>query len=326
MFPYLFTRIPIWSVDRPREDVKRASTRRSPTRVGTSVFWGATTLATLGARPTIRAGAGSMALLRERHLNASTIGAAGNAPAALRLLTGLEADCRTRLGDDAWFTLVVRHGVAYWTGVCGRAPQARQRTQDLLDVYRERLDDRDHRALRLLRDDLARWTGETGDAQDAARRYAELHRDTERILGPEASETLLTRHNTAYWTAAHGARAQALAECRALLDDAHRVNGPAHPHTLAVRHNIAGWTEAEGEPRESLGLFTTLLEDRTAALGHEHPHTLLNAFHVGRLTRLHRNPSAGDTRLAELLPLFTRVFSGDHPWTRRLHRELRAGQ
>ncbi|MER6179838.1 hypothetical protein [Streptomyces sp. NPDC001652] len=267
-----------------------------------------------------------MALLRERHLNASTIGATGNAAAALRLLTGLEADCRTRLGDDAWFTLVVRHGVAYWTGVCGRAPQARQQTQDLLDVYRERLDDRDHRALRLLRDDLARWTGETGDAQDAARRYAELHRDTERILGPDASETLLTRHNTAYWTAAHGARARALADCRALLDDEHRVNGPAHPHTLAVRHNIAGWTEAEGEPRESLGLFTTLLEDRTAALGHEHPHTLLNAFHVGRLTRRHRNASAGDTRLAELLPLFTRVFSGDHPWTRRLHRELRAGQ
>ncbi|MDQ0597334.1 hypothetical protein QF037_001679 [Streptomyces canus] len=269
-----------------------------------------------------------MALLRERHLNASTIGATGHAAAALRLFTGLEADCRSRLGDDAWFTLVVRHGVAYWTGVRGRARQARQQSQDLLDVYRERLDDRDHRALRLLRDDLARWTGEPGGAQDAARRYTELHRDTDRILGPEAPETLLTRHNTAYWAAAHRARARAraLADCRALLDDEHRVNGPAHPHTLAVRHNIAGWTEAEGEPRESLGLFTTLLEDRTAALGHEHPHTLLNAFHVGRLTRHHRNASAGDTRLVELLPLFTRVLGGDHPWTRRLHRELRAGQ
>lgn len=326
MFPYLFTRIPIWSVDLPREDVKRASTRRSPRPGRTPVFWAATTLATLGPRPTIQAGAGSMALLRERHLNASTIGAAGNAGAALQLLTRLEVDCRSRLGDDAWFTLVVRHGVAYWTGVCGRAPQARQRTQDLLDVYRERLDDHDHRALRLLRDDLARWTGESGDAQDAARRYAELHGDTERILGPDAAETLLTRHNTAYWTAAQGARARALAECRALLDDEQRVNGPAHPHTLAVRHNIAGWTETEGEPRESLRQFTTLLEDRTAALGHEHPHTLLNAFHVGRLTRHHRNASAGDARLAGLLPVFTGVFGRDHPWTRRLHRELQGGQ
>lgn len=326
MFPYLFTRIPIWSVDRPREDVKRASTRRSPRPGRTTVFWGASTLATLGARPTIQAGAGSMALLRERHLGASTIGATGNAAAALQLLTRLEADCRTRLGDHAWFTLVVRHGVAYWTGVCGRAPQARQQTQDLLDVYRERLDDHDHRALRLLRDDLARWTGETGDAQDAVRRYAELHRDTERILGRAAPETLLARHNTAYWTAAQGARTRALADCRALLDDEHRVNGPAHPHTLAVRHNIAGWTEAEGEPRESLRLFTTLLDDRTGALGDEHPHTLLNAFHVGRLTRHHRNAQAGDARLAGLLPVFTRVLGADHPWTRRLRRELQGGQ
>jgi len=34
MFPYLFTRIPIWSVDRVAVDVKRASTGRSPTGAG----------------------------------------------------------------------------------------------------------------------------------------------------------------------------------------------------------------------------------------------------------------------------------------------------
>ncbi|MEU6372782.1 tetratricopeptide repeat protein [Streptomyces sp. NPDC046909] len=265
-----------------------------------------------------------MALLRERHLSASTIGTAGNAAAALKLLTGLEADCRTRLGDEAWFTLVVRHGVAYWTGVCGRAAQAGQLTLQLLTVYRERLDDHDHHALRLLRDDLARWTGEAGDPGDAARRYAELRRDTERALGPDAPETLLARHNTAYWSAADGARTRALADFRALLDDEYRVNGPAHPHTLAVRHNIAYWTEAEGDPRGALTLFAELLHDRVAALGREHPHTLLNAFHVARLTRHHEDASAGTAGLAELLPVFTRVFADDHPWTRRLRRELGA--
>ncbi|MDN3025577.1 hypothetical protein [Streptomyces sp. S.PB5] len=288
-----------------------------------------------------------MALLRERQLSAYRIGAAGNASAALRLLTGLEADCRTRLGDDAWFTLVVRHGIAYWTGVCGGALEAREQTRRLLDIYRGRLDaqdhersrghehDRDHshthghgrRALRLLRDDLARWTGEAGDPGEAARQYAELRRDTERALGPDAPETLLARHNTAYWTAAQGAHARvvALADFRALLDDEHRVNGPAHPHTLAVRHNIAHWTEAEGDPHTAHRLFTALLHDRTTALGREHPHTLLNAFHVARLTRDHTDTAAGATGLVQLSPHFARVFGDDHPWTRRLRRELGAG-
>lgn len=263
-----------------------------------------------------------MALLRERHLSASTIGTAGNASAALKLLTELEADCRARLGEVSWFTLVVRHGVAYWTGVCGRSARARELTGELLTVYEERLADRDHHALRLLRDDLARWTGEAGDPLDAVRQYADLHRDTERVLGPHAPHTLLARHNTAYWTAAQGARTLALADFRDLLADESRINGPAHPHTLAVRHNIAYWTEAEGDPQAALGLFAALLDDRTAALGRDHPHTLLNAFHVARLTRHHRDPAAGTAELTALLPEFVRVFGEEHPWRGRLCREL----
>jgi hypothetical protein len=266
-----------------------------------------------------------MALLRERHQNASTIGAAGNASAALRLLIELEADCRGRLGEDAWFTLVVRHGVAYWTGVCGRTAQARQLTRELLDLYRERLDDHDHPALRLLRGDLARWTGEAGDHADAARRYAHLRRVTEDIRGADHPETLLARHNTAYWTAARGDRPHALEEFRALLPVEVRVNGPDHPHTLAVRHNLAYWTGVDGDPGEALRLFAPLLHDRARALGEEHPHTLLNAFHVARLNRdshNHEDPRTGSPELARLLPVFVRVFSEDHPWTRRLRTEL----
>ncbi|MEV0184705.1 tetratricopeptide repeat protein [Streptomyces sp. NPDC050625] len=259
--------------------------------------------------------------LRERRQLASRIGAGGNASAALELFVRLEADCQDQLSDDSPFTLGVRHGVAYWTGVCGRAPHARQLSLRLMDVYASLYTDQD-RVMRVLRDDLARWTGESGEPGDAVRQYRELRHDTEQLLGADHPETLVSRHNTAYWIAVRGDRLAALHHFQMLLADVLRINGPHHRHTLAVRHNIAYWTDAKGDPHEALRLFTDLLQDRTRVLGGEHPHSLLNAFHVARLTRHHRDASAGAAELARLLPVFVRVFSEDHPWTRRLHLEL----
>jgi tetratricopeptide repeat protein len=50
------------------------------------------------------------------------------------------------------------------------------------------------------RGNLARWTGEAGDAAGARDQYAVLLPIEERVLGPEHPDTLTTRGNLTYWT------------------------------------------------------------------------------------------------------------------------------
>jgi hypothetical protein len=46
---------------------------------------------------------------------------------------------------------------------------------------------------------LARWTGETGDAARALELFQALLLDQERVLGPDHLDTLTTRDQIAYW-------------------------------------------------------------------------------------------------------------------------------
>ena len=50
------------------------------------------------------------------------------------------------------------------------------------------------------RGNLAGWTGEAGDAAGARDQLAALLPITERVLGPEHSDTLNIRRNLAHWT------------------------------------------------------------------------------------------------------------------------------
>ena len=50
------------------------------------------------------------------------------------------------------------------------------------------------------RDNLARWTGEAGDAAGARDQFAALLPVRERVLGAEHPDTLTTRGNLARWT------------------------------------------------------------------------------------------------------------------------------
>jgi tetratricopeptide repeat protein len=50
------------------------------------------------------------------------------------------------------------------------------------------------------RNELARWTGRTGDAAGARDQYAALLPMRERVLDPEHQHTVATRDNLAYWT------------------------------------------------------------------------------------------------------------------------------
>ena len=57
----------------------------------------------------------------------------------------------------------------------------------------------------ITRANLARWTGEAGDAAGARDQYAALLPVRERLQGPQHPDTLSEHANLAYWTAKAGA-------------------------------------------------------------------------------------------------------------------------
>jgi hypothetical protein len=52
----------------------------------------------------------------------------------------------------------------------------------------------------ITRSNVARWTGEAGDAAGARDQFAALLPVRERVSGPEHPATLTTRANLAHWT------------------------------------------------------------------------------------------------------------------------------
>jgi hypothetical protein len=82
-------------------------------------------------------------------------------------------------------------------------------------IWQERFDKllgKDHPDTLVTRDNVAFWTGNAGDAQEALR----LFRERERLLGKDHPDTLVTRNNVASWTGRAGApKRHCAAECRA---------------------------------------------------------------------------------------------------------------
>jgi hypothetical protein len=93
-----------------------------------------------------------------------------------------------------------------------------------------------------MRHELARSTGDAGDAAEARDQFTALLPVRERVLGPDHPDTLTTRHSLAYWTGQAGDPAAARDQFTALLPIRERVLGPEHPLTSTTRHNLAYWT------------------------------------------------------------------------------------
>jgi len=108
----------------------------------------------------------------------------------------------------------------------------------------------EHPSTLAARRELARWTGEAGDAAAACDLLAALLPVEERVLGPEHPNTLAVRASLARWTGEAGDAAAARDQFAALLHVRERVLGPEHPDTLTVRASLAQWTEqASAAPR-----------------------------------------------------------------------------
>jgi hypothetical protein len=213
--------------------------------------------------------------------------------------------------------------IANYLGSSGSYPAARDLLHLIADAYGE--DDAygaQHPDTLAVRAQLARWTGEAGDAAGARDQCAALLPISERVLGPEHPDTLTTWHNLAYNTGLAGDPARARDQLAALVPVRDRVLGPEHPDTLAARDNLARWTGEAGNAAAARDQLAALLPDLERVLGPEHPDTLTARASLAGWTGKAGDAAAARDQLAALLPDLERVLGPDHPDTLTARHEL----
>jgi hypothetical protein len=160
---------------------------------------------------------------------------------------------------------------------------------------------------------IAYWTGGTGDWREALRLLEELLPDQERVLGEDHPNTLTLRNNIAHWTGQTGDSHGALRLFKELLPDQEQVLGKENLHTLRTRNSIAGWTGKAGDVRGALRLHEEVLLDMKRVLGENCPDTL-NTRGVIADSKGQTGEAREALRLfKELLPDVERVQGKDHP-------------
>ena len=98
------------------------------------------------------------------------------------------------------------------------------------------------------RANLARWTGEAGDAAGARDQFAALLPVRERVSGRRAPRHAHRPRQPGPWTGEAGDAAGARDQFAALLPVRERVLGAEHPDTLTARANLAHWTRLAQNP------------------------------------------------------------------------------
>ena len=206
--------------------------------------------------------------------------------------------------------------IAMYLGNSGSYAAARDLFQVIADAHR---DDNaygaEHRDTLGARGNLARWTGEAGDAAGAREQYAALLPIKEQVLGPEHPETLTTRASLARWTGMAGDAAGARDQYAALLPVRERVLGPEHPETLTTRSNFARFTGQAGDPAGARDQYAALLPVRERVLGPEHPATLIARANLAAWTGRAGDAAGARDQFAALLPIEEQVLGPEHPDT-----------
>jgi hypothetical protein len=206
--------------------------------------------------------------------------------------------------------------IAQYLGESGSYLSARDLFQLIADAHNE--DDAygpEHPDTLAARANLARWTGNAGDAAGARDQYAALLPIRERVLGPEHPDTLIDRANLADWTGVAGDAAGARDQYAALLPIRERVLGPEHPNTLNDRANLADWTGEAGDAAGARDQLAALLPTRERVLGPEHPNTLYDRANLAGWTGVAGDAAGARDQLAALLPIEERVLGPEHPDT-----------
>lgn len=229
-------------------------------------------------------------------------------------IIGLETELATLPPDADDNRLRVHRALAADYGALGDYRRALNHSQQELEL-RRRIQGEDHPDTLTTRNNIARWTGQSGNAATALCLFQALLPDWVQVLGPDHPSTLATRNNIALFTARCGELTAAHCLFQALLADEQRVLGPYRVETLITRSNIAGLTGIFGDAERALRLFQELLPDEVRVLGPHHLETLTTRRNVANWTGECGDPARALRLFLELLPDHRRVLGADHPDT-----------
>ncbi|WP_327237888.1 tetratricopeptide repeat protein [Streptomyces sp. NBC_01317] len=195
----------------------------------------------------------------------------------------------------------------------GRYAAERDVSRELLAQARATLGD-GHRDVLVLRGQVARATGESGEAATALASLVEIRREAERTLGPSDPDTLTVRLHETRFRMEAGAVADALDHFTALADRAATVLGADHSLVTDARRNAAlcrSLTGDAGGARDACAAIATAVERQ---FGPGHPVTLSVLTDLGR-----HEGEAGDPR--EAVATYVRAVAGLEAAVGRLHRD-----
>ncbi len=205
--------------------------------------------------------------------------ARGEVLAALPLRERIYRLDQARLGEDHRNTLVSGANLAVELSSTGRAQEARDLLDHILERLRRSLGE-DHPVTLTAADNLAsilRVLDRPEHARDLSEdTYARRHR----LLGPDHPATLATANNLAISLLALGDLGGAHTLSEDVLERRRALLGEDHPDTLTAASNLAAVLRRSGEFDAAITLDEDVFERRQRVLGEDHPATLTSAYNV----------------------------------------------
>lgn len=173
-----------------------------------------------------------------------------------------------------------------------------------------------------LHNNVAYWTGESGDWAQAHLLAERLVAECETTLGPHHPETLAARHLYALTFAKLGQVDEGLRRFREVLQLREQVIGPAHIDTLRSRHNLLYWEAENAYPPPVSQRWSHLVEDLVSSMGPDHDETLTARYHAAMFGAKRGEVEAALTEFRALLPEVERVLGSWHPQLRKINEQI----
>ncbi|MEY9859305.1 DNA-binding SARP family transcriptional activator [Catenulispora sp. GAS73] len=132
---------------------------------------------------------------------------------------------------------------------------------------------REHPDTLALRNQLAVWLGDAGEAQEAITSLASLASDTAAALGRDHPMSISVRRNLGYQWGQAGFPAKAVAELGIVLEDQRRVLDPEDRAIAGTRAQLVFWRSKTGDTSTAIGELEDLVAQAVRQLGADHPET-----------------------------------------------------
>ncbi len=138
---------------------------------------------------------------------------------------------------------------------------------------------------------------------------------SERVLGPEHSDTLLSMNNLAMLLEHKGDNGGAQPLLERAMEARERLLGPEHPDTLTSVNNLALLLSNQGDYAGAQPLYERALEARERVRGPEHPDTLVSVNNLACLLSSKGDYAGAQPLYERALEASERVRGPEHPDT-----------